>query len=76
MLFFTLSHGCKHESKAREEYTKIMEKHHHNFSVIECGLCLNAKWPFMGASPDGIVMCSCHRTGVCEIKVYMHVSNA
>ena len=24
----------------------------------------------MGASPDGIVVCSCHGTGVCEIKVY------
>ena len=41
-------------------------------TVSESGLWLNSQWPYMGASPDGIVVCSCHGTGVCEIKVYFH----
>ncbi|XP_028403990.1 uncharacterized protein LOC114526592 [Dendronephthya gigantea] len=61
-------HGCKHEAKAIEEYTNIMCNLHDDFSVSESGLWLNEKWPYMGATPDGIVMCSCHGTGLCEIK--------
>ncbi len=38
---------------------------------MESGLWLNPKWPYMGASPDGIVTCDCHGTGICEIKVIL-----
>lgn len=41
---------------------------HEGFSCMDSGLWLNSKWPYMGASPDGVVSCDCHGTGVCEIK--------
>ena len=46
-----------------------MRAYHENFSVVDSGLRLNPKWPYMGATPDGVVMCSCHGSGACEIKV-------
>lgn len=46
-----------------------MQEEHDNFAVIESGLRLNAKWPYLGASPDGVVICKCHGSGACEIKV-------
>ncbi|XP_046864314.1 uncharacterized protein LOC124458317 [Xenia sp. Carnegie-2017] len=52
-------HGCKHEIQARKEYEKVMRKSHYNFSLCDSGLRINPKWPFMGASPDGVVNCDC-----------------
>lgn len=36
--------------------------------MSEAGLHLNPKYPFLGASPDGLVCCDCCGTGVLEIK--------
>ena len=66
---FHIRYGCKHEAQARKDYEKIMRELHDGYSIADSGLCLNAKLPFMRASPYGIVVYSCHGTGVCEIKV-------
>ena len=42
---------------------------HHNFKVEESGLFISTEYPFVGASPDGLVTCACCSDGVCEIKV-------
>ena len=42
---------------------------HHNFKVEESGLFLSTEYPFVGASPDGLVKCACCNDGICEIKV-------
>ncbi len=65
-------YGFKHEADAGKKYENIMCQQHEMFSVCDCGLRINLKWPFMGASPDGLVMCQCCGTGACEIKV-VHV---
>ena len=62
------SWGCSHESEAREIYLKTSKSQHGDFSVAECGLFNNTEWPFVGASPDGIINCTCHGRGVLEIK--------
>ncbi|XP_039875475.1 uncharacterized protein LOC120726167 isoform X2 [Simochromis diagramma] len=62
------SYGCKHEAQARGAYEKLMSQEHAGFSCMDSGLWLNPKWPYMGSSPDGIVTCDCHGTGICEIK--------
>ena len=41
---------------------------HENFVVIQCGLILDPEFPFIGATPDGLVDCKCCNTGVLEIK--------
>ena len=60
--------GCQHEQKAQNFYFESCSKQHENFSVEGSGLVVNYKWPFIGASPDGIINCSCHGKGVLEIK--------
>ena len=60
--------GCSHEHQARELYVKTNKPNHQNFRVIENGLFINPEWPFIGASPDGIIECLCHGRGTLEIK--------
>lgn len=60
--------GCNHEKKARDYYVKIMTEHHESFTVADSGLLINPKWPHLGASPDGVVLCDCCGEGLCEVK--------
>ena len=62
------SWGCRHEKTARNFYSKKMMENHPMFNVRDSGLTLNPKWPYLGASPDGIVTCECCSKGVVEIK--------
>jgi len=65
--------GCKHEKKARDIYYSINSKLHDNLQVLDSGLVLNPEWPFIGASPDGVIQCSCCGRRVLEIKCpYCH----
>lgn len=61
------SYGCKHEEEAREKYKERMSQHI-NFSIKPCGLFVDKDVPYLGASPDGLVECSCCGRGVMEIK--------
>ena len=68
--------GKKHETIARERYLKVARVKHQNLQLSENGLYINPKWPFIGASPDGIVKCDCCAEGVVEIKCpYKHREN-
>ena len=60
--------GRKHEKLAREEYIKAVSKDHQNLQVLENGLVINPRWPYIGASPDGIVECDCCDKRVLEVK--------
>ena len=67
------AYGSKNEKKARELYYKTSVKDHIDFQLSESGLVINPKWPFIGASPDGVISCSCCGKGVLEIKCpYSH----
>ena len=61
-------YGCKHEDIARVAYTEKMQACHENFMVIQCGLILDPEFPFLGATPDGLVYCKCCESRVLEIK--------
>ncbi len=60
--------GCEHEDQARKIYQKEMRKKHANLTLSKNGLIISPSYPFMGASPDGIIECSCCGYGVLEIK--------
>ncbi len=45
-----------------------MRKKHANLTLSKNGLIISPSYPFMGASPDGIIECSCCGYGVLEIK--------
>ena len=64
--------GCEHEKNARIQYQEITVSRHENCDVTKCGFFINPEYPFVGASPDGLVTCSCCSEGIYEIKVYTH----
>ena len=56
------------ETIARESSTKYISKHHGHVLVKETGLHFNPNYPYLVASLDGIVCCSCHGEILLEIK--------
>ena len=60
--------GIKNESKARNVYKAMMSPLHKDFKVHECGFFISPKHSYLGASPDGLVECACHGSGLLEIK--------
>ena len=60
--------GCKHEGRAREAYQREISRFHESLTISDSGLNIDPRWPYLGASPDGIVDCECCGMGVCEIK--------
>lgn len=60
--------GKQHEQKAREAYKSAARTIHTNFQCRESGLHISVDHPFLAASPDGVVSCTCCGDGVLEIK--------
>ena len=60
--------GVTNEPLAREEYKRISQFNHTSFEVDASGLVVNPTYPYLGASPDGLVSCSCCGEGLLEIK--------
>ena len=60
--------GCEHEENAVEEFFGCFSLEHDNPNLASCGFMINKKYPFLGASPDGIVYCSCHGKYLLEVK--------
>ena len=60
--------GKEKEAVARQKYVDTMRDNHIDFTVVPTGLHVNPSFPHLGASPDGIVSCSCCGKGLLEIK--------
>ena len=41
---------------------------HRDFTCTVAGLIINANYPHLGASPDGMTQCKCCGSGLVEIK--------
>ena len=63
-----MKHGKATEPKAKLAYKKIMKRSHRKFVADESGLVIPIDYPYLGASPDLRVKCTCHGEGLCEIK--------
>ncbi|KAL1447539.1 hypothetical protein MTO96_044255, partial [Rhipicephalus appendiculatus] len=63
-----LTWGLDHEKDAFEAYKAKEANKHHGFQCQRSGLHLSTAHPFIGASPDAIVSCSCCGRGVVEFK--------
>ncbi|XP_062582511.1 uncharacterized protein LOC134244264 [Saccostrea cucullata] len=61
-------YGIEKEAIARTQYVDKMFNLHTSFLCEETGLHLNPQFPYLGASPDGLVKCKCCQQGVLEIK--------
>ena len=53
---------------ARESFTEYISKHHEHVLVEETALHVYPNYPYIGASLDGIVCCSCHGESLLVIK--------
>ena len=60
--------GCEHEKEALGLFVSKMSEKHQNFKVEDSGIFLNPKFPFLGASPDGVATCDCCGVKLVEIK--------
>ena len=63
-----LKYGRSMEENAVNEFFNIKSKEHKDFKLIDCGLFLDNAKPFIGASPDRIISCSCCPRACLEVK--------
>ena len=64
----SLKSGCLNEVSAKQEYTQVMKNTHQHFSLSDNGLFISKDYPYLGASPDGTIDCTCCGSGIVEIK--------
>lgn len=62
-----MKRGLLLERPARDTF-KEKNQNHVDLEVKESGLVLSRYHPFLGASPDGLVACSCCKERLLEIK--------
>ncbi|XP_014676996.1 PREDICTED: uncharacterized protein LOC106816868 isoform X2 [Priapulus caudatus] len=60
--------GREHEDTAFQQYTSSHRGSHTRCTTSKAGFTIAQTHPFLGASPDGIVNCSCCGEGLIEIK--------
>ena len=60
--------GKTHESVARDQYEALHAAQHTDSVCQGSGLFLSTEYPMFGASPDGLVQCTCCGEGLVEIK--------
>ena len=76
-----LTWGLEKEDIARGEYREICSQKHISFQIKPTGLHINHDYPHLGASPDGLVSCTCCGDGLLEIKCpyslrFSHINSA
>ncbi|XP_067941880.1 uncharacterized protein [Watersipora subatra] len=59
----------KKEPLAKKNYLSLVQSKHQGFTILESGLMLNPDYPEFGATPDGLISCSCCGSEVLEIKL-------
>ena len=64
-------YGKDMEPITRESFTEHISKHHEHVLVKETGLHVYLNNPYIGASPDGLVCCSCHGESLLEMKYHL-----
>ena len=63
-----IQHGKKMEPQAVSFLMQLLKRSHTNVKFQECGLYVDGKMPYLGASPDGVVTCDCHGVMLVEVK--------
>lgn len=60
--------GKQHEAQAMQAYASVCKDIHANFQCKKSGLHISVEHPYLAASPDGMINCTCCGEGVVEIK--------
>ncbi|XP_038048751.1 uncharacterized protein LOC119722624 [Patiria miniata] len=61
-------YGLTHETEVLCKYKDNMEQGHSDFIIRKSGFVIHPEVPYLGASPDSIVSCSCCGHGSSEVK--------
>ena len=67
--------GTVHEGVAKESFFTEFTKVHYNCKMISCGLFVSKSHPYIGASPDALVLCSCCKKACVEDKCPYSMEN-
>ena len=70
-----LNHGKEYEPIAKEKYISLKKCNHKEFTFSESGLFVDPSRPYLGASPDLLVHCSCCGIGLSEMKSPFSIVN-
>lgn len=60
--------GKENEKNAKDAYISKAVDLHHDFVFEESGLHISSAHPYLAATPDGLVQCTCCGRGVLEVK--------
>ena len=63
-----LKWGKQMESQALKRYKKLQSTVHHKLTGTNTGLWISTSYPYLAASPDGLIDYECCEPGVIEIK--------
>ena len=63
-----MKHGTKNENRACVSTYKILLQSHQNVQMHESGLNINSEHPYIGSSPDRVVVCDCCGSVPLEVK--------
>ena len=64
----SLAWGIENEATAKLDYQRVMERDHKGFNTKPAGILVSTEYPFIAATPDGVVSCKCCGEGLLEIK--------
>ncbi|XP_049267370.1 uncharacterized protein LOC125756543 [Rhipicephalus sanguineus] len=62
------SWGLEHECDAIKSYVAEMKQHHSDFQHFKPGVYLSVQHPYLAATPDASVSCTCCGKGIVEVK--------
>ena len=71
----SILYGRKYEKPALDSFSKSHRFHHRKSTCSETGLYIHPELPFIGASPDGILLCKDCPKAVIEIKCLWKYKN-
>ena len=69
-----LKHGRDRDIKAVNTFAEYIRNYHQDCIISECGLVLDETMPYIGASPDQLMSCSCCGKACIEIKCPYSIS--
>lgn len=67
--------GLQSEQKARSIFLSLLAPFHKTLVTDRRGFYVSKAKPYLGASPDGFVTCSCHDAALIEIKCPYSIRN-
>lgn len=63
-----MKYGQMAEELAKKKLKKLLEDQHVNGEILPTGFLIDNEYGFLGASPDGMVICDCCDSALLEIK--------